>query len=407
MRVADGPKYAILIPLVALACGGGGGPDDGLDAERTVRGDTTFVHVRSGSVWGAPASLVEEVRIGALDGEDVYLIGSISALAPDLEGGVYVFDAQVPALRHFDATGQYTRTLGGQGGGPGEYQDAALGLAVRRDGSVLLRDPRNARINVYNRDGEPVDHWPVASGLFTPRAMFLDTAEHVYLKILRDRPQPNQPWPIALLHLDERGEIVDTIPEPRLPGEPTGGAGVFIPAKLWDWSPHGHYVVGVNDRYVFESWHVDGKVTKVMRDHQPVPVRPEERSEWEARNAWLRDRQGRFMTAEIPPVPSVKPAYREIVVGEDGRVWIQRYMPSVKLEPAKVPDTRDGEAPALSWREPTVFDVFEPDGTYLGEVHVPERTTIWHFGTDRVWAVQRGELDESYIVAFRLQTGSR
>src|SRR5690606_23723666 len=181
-------------------------------------------------------------RIGALAGLDEYIFGRIDELTPDGSGGVYIFDGQAPALRQYDAEGRYIGTFGGDGAGPGEYRDVALGLAVRSDGRLVMRDPRNNRVNVYNPDGSPSDHWPVASGLFTSDAMVLDTADHLYLKILLERPEPDRPWNIGLLHLDETGEIVDSIPPPSISGEPMDAGGTMLPAKYWARSPQGYTV---------------------------------------------------------------------------------------------------------------------------------------------------------------------
>jgi hypothetical protein len=49
-----------------------------------------------------------------------------------------------------------------------------------------------------------------------------------------------------------------------------------------------------------------------------------------------------------------------------------------------------------------VWDVFEEDGDYLGAVTVPPMTTIRAANGDTVWAVQRGESDEEYVVRFRI-----
>jgi hypothetical protein len=386
--------------ITSLACEDGArGVAGSWQAEFDTIGDTVVVRTISGSVWGAPATLVEDLAIGVLEGPDELMFGAINDMAVDAEGGIYVFDGQVPALRYFDATGAYVRTLAGEGSGPGEYRDACLGLAVRSDGRILMRDPRNARINVYEPDGSPADHWPVASGLFTSQAMAIDTADHVYLKIRTEMPEPNKPWKIGLLHLGADGRLLDTIPDPPISGAPeAGGGGRFVPAKEWAWSPLGYMAVGVSRDYSFELRRPGEPVLRIERVVEPVEVHPEERAEWEATNEWVRRTQGQFLTAEIPAVPAQKPPYRGLYIGERGRIWVWRYTRAEKMDPAEVREPDPNRPPPISWREPIVFDVFEPDGTYLGEVHMPPRTNAMVFRGDTIWGIRRGELDEQYVV---------
>lgn len=370
-----------------------------LDMTRDSTADTTFVTIRGGSAWVGGATLEPSLAIGSLEGADEYTFGRIQYLAADDSGGVYVFDGQARRLRHYDAAGRYIRTLGGDGAGPGEYRDAVLGMAVRSDGRLILRDPRNARINVYDPGGEPVDHWPVASGLFTANALVLDTADHMYLKVLTGPIEENRPWPVGLLHLDDRGQIVDTIPPPAIAGAPDDVGNV---RTLWVITPLGHIVVGSNDTYSFEIRRQDG-VVRVVMEHVPVSYTTGERAELEARNDFVRRTQGQFMTSEIPPVPAVKPAYRGIHAGEDGRIWIHRHVAAERDSTVVVPDRSVADPPpVMTWREPAVFDVFEPDGTYLGQVRLPPRTSIQIWGRTWLWGVQRGEFDEPYVVRLRL-----
>jgi hypothetical protein len=391
---------AVLGVIPSSACVEGERPGSGSwRAEWDTIGDTVVVRTVSGSVWGGPATLEEDLTIGVLEGPEELMFGAISQMAVDAEGGIYVFDRQVPALRYFDASGRYVRTLGREGSGPGEYHNDCLGLAVRSDGRVLMRDPRNARINVYEPDGSPGDHWPVASGLFAPQAMATDTADQVYLKILTGAIEPNRPWKIGLLHLGADGRLLDTIPDPPIAGAPeSGGGGTFEPAKQWAWSPLGYMVVGVNSDYSFELRPPGRPVLRIERTVERVELAPEERAEWEARNDWIRRTQGQYLSAEIPPVPARKPPYRGLYIGERGRIWVWRYTVAEKMSPAEVREPDPNRPPPLTWREPIVFDVFEPDGTYLGEVHLPPRTNAMVFRGDTIWGVRRGELDEEYVV---------
>ena len=392
---------SLVLAIGLSACGQADRDAEGVDTTRTIVGDTTIVRTLSGSVWGDSVKLVEEVVIGVLDGAEEYLFGQVQDLAIDADGGIYVFDGQVPALRYYDSDGSYVRTLGREGEGPGEYKNASLGIAVRRsDGRVVMRDPRNMRLNVYNPDGSPSDSWRVESGLFTGQATSLDSSDHMYLKILTGRTEPNQPWPVALLHMDDHGQIVDTIFPPTLTNEP-GGVSPY--AKVWAMGSSGGLVVGVNDRYVIDHYRPDGTVLRIARDIEPVAFLPEEKAEREERNAWMMRTQGQFMTSELPPIPDSKPFYRSISVGEQGRLWVRRYTQAEKGEAIQAPARPGMEPPPpTSWREPVVYDVFEADGSFLGSVRLPPRTSLSRFRGDRVWGVRRGEFDESYVVGFRV-----
>lgn len=383
--------------LLSAACGGPTSERSGeWVVERDTIGDTIVVRTLSGSVWGTPMELKIDLSIGTLEGDSTLMFGSIQQIAVDADGGIYAFDGQVPALRYFNARGEYVRTLGREGAGPGEYRGWALGLAVLSDGRVVMRDPQNARLNFYSPDGTPSDHWPVASGLFVDNAMVLDRRNHVFLKILLAQPERNKPWPIGLLHYDASGHLVDTIPPPAIAGEPTDAGGTFLPSKIWALSPQGVVVVGMNDRYVFELRRPDGTVVRIERAAERVSLEPGERAEHEARSEWTRRNRAQFLTAKIPPVPATKPFFRGLYPGERGRVWVRRYVKAEKMDMPTEPDA--SQPPPITWLESTVFDVFESDGTYLGEVRAPPRTSVRVFRGDTIWGIRRGELDEQYLI---------
>jgi hypothetical protein len=107
-----------------------------------------------------------------------------------------------------------------------------------------------------------------------------------------------------------------------------------------------------------------------------------------------------------PDVPEAKPCYRDLLVGRHGRAWLLRHTEAERVE-VEGEDRGPGapERPEVVWREPSVFDVFAPDGRYLGavrpEVQV-ERSPPPVIRGDKVWAVTRDELDVPYVVRLRL-----
>lgn len=369
-------------------------------AVREVIGDTLIVRTVSGSIWQSPRMLREQLVIGSVDGPEEFVFGRIRGVAGGLEGDVYVFDEQVPALRHYDSLGAYVRTLGGEGGGPGEYGDAGLGLAVRSDGRVIFHDVRHNRLNVYNKDGTPFAHWPTWSAVFTALPMRIDRADHVYLRILAGPYIPRGPWPIGLLHLDARGTVVDTIMPPVMSSEPPQTAGTLLPRKLWDWSPLGAMIVGVSSEYSFDIRIRGQQTLRVQREVRPVPILPEERRDHESRNEWIRHNVGNVPTAMFR-IGQFKPAFDALYAADDGRVWIRKHGPGTKDERTSTPPA--GSFPRLPWSEPNVFDVFDPEGRYLGEVWAPPNVSLQSIQKDRVWGLRRGAFDEVYIVRYGIE----
>ncbi|HEX6588153.1 MAG TPA: 6-bladed beta-propeller [Longimicrobiales bacterium] len=393
----------VLPSLLSFACAGTDSATTGTwQATQDTIGDTVVVRTSEGAVWDTPMTLVDDLVIGELEGAPEYTFGLITGIAPDDSGGVFLFDNQAKALRYYDATGRYVRTIGGSGAGPGEYEEV-LGIRLRGDGRLVLRDPDNARVVIYERDGTPIAHIPVASGLYTSNSLIVDSANHMYLAVLTGEIERNRPWPIGFEHRDPDGEIVDTLHAPAVANEPDGGGWTFSTRKEWMLAPDRTVVVGVTDRYSIELRRPDGRVLRIERDVEPVAVLAEERAELEATNDWIRQRQAQHLTSDIPPVPDTKPLWKDLLLSDRGELWVQRHVTAEKAADADTTEQSADQPPAPTWREPGVFDVFDREGRYLGEVRAPRRTSVIALRGDYVWGFRFGEFDEPYVVRMRLE----
>lgn len=406
----------LLIPFAAIlasGCGAGGG--ESLVVERDTLGDTLVVRTVAGSEWGAPRVLEPEVRIGTFEGEDEYMLGDVSGFAVAPDGAVYLYDRQVPALRKYAPDGTYLGTLGREGGGPGEYKQSDGGIAVLPDGRVLLRDPGNARINVYSPEGESLGHWELRGGYFTSRPLAVDTSGNTYTQIW-GRNEAGERYS-GLQRYGRDGAKRDSIMAPdwgyeaptiSFTGERMSMINPvpFSPTQQWALSPHGYLVGGVSTRYAVDVFRPDGSVLRMERVVDPVPVQPDEKQNAEERATHNFRRNAPDWKWNGPGIPDHKPPYRSILTGTDGRIYVQRWTPGERIPDDEL-ETSDepNAAPPNRWSEPVVFDAFEPDGTYLGEIRAPHRFRIYPqpvFDRDRVWAVTTDELDVEYLTRFRL-----
>jgi hypothetical protein len=391
--------------LATTACGGTPAADpDALAMRIDTLGDTISVHIASGSVWGDTAMLVPEVAIGMADGPDEYLLGQIASLAAAPTGEIYLMDRQVPALRKYGADGSYLMTLGREGSGPGEYRRPDGGLTVLSDGRVVLRDPGNSRFSIYAPDGSSLGQWSGLSGGFnTSNALVRGTDDAVHTFVLLETDLPPWQWVYGMARYDATGQPGDTVAaptydfeRPMIRGQREGNSsssGVpFAPDQHWAMLPSRAMVSGLATSYSFTIAGPDG-VRRITREGwTPVPVQPEEGEEQERRATDNMRRNFPGWTWNGPPIPGTKPAYTDLSGAEDGRVWVQvptlgePYRTAAEAAAAEV----ESERPELRFRERVAFDVYEPDGRFLGHVRTPEgfRTSPQPvFRGDNVWAV--------------------
>ncbi len=405
MRFFDVRVTAVVLAAIAFITVAGCCGDASRTAGRYVSGDTTYVVSGEPVGWTEERQLTEVLRIGRDDGLEEELIGSVQCVRADASGGIYFFDGSVPALRYFDADGKYVRTLGAEGEGPGEYQDSCLGIAIRSDGKVLLREPRNRRVNVYAPDGSPLESWHVDSGLFTSRATRLDANDNLYLKAIIGEIERNEAWPVGLFVYSPEGVLTDSIAPPA----PVSGAapvlsGNFLPGNAWDITPVGGIVTANSGIYAMEIRRPDGRVVRIERPYEPVRLHQAERAAWQAMADWMEKTQGQFMTADMQPIPAVKSAFRSLFVDDDGRIWVQLYVEAERRDAdAAAPAAEDGEGPPrIDWVEPLLYEVFDADGDYLGRVRAPRGANLEHVRGDRAWGTQ-SEDGRRYVVSWQIE----
>ena len=399
------------------------------------RSDTT-VRMAARPVHAGVATLTPEISIGEIDGAEEYLFGSIVDLTVARDGSIYVFDRQVPALRKYDVNGKYVKTFGRKGQGPGEYLSGG-GLGILPDGRVLLWDTGNWRINVYSPNGVLLTHYSTPSGmdgnstLTTQQAMVVDSLGNIYLRNsvrpARVEGQPMQPGRQVWIRRKADGTVADTIDAPTFPRAPrtltatlnsNGGTASssaplpFEPIGVWAISPHGSVVSGFPERYAFEIARPGQPVVSIRRDIKADAVSATERREAKDRIETMMRRTDPKWNWNGPDIPGTKPFFTGISVGQDGRIWVARNSAQGGGTFSTSERSTSGSAgggrtppPASTTRgrsTPVLFDIFEPNGTYVGQVQVPARTTLFARRGDNAWGVVFDEDDVATVKRFRI-----
>ncbi|HKS07783.1 MAG TPA: hypothetical protein VJR92_15880 [Gemmatimonadaceae bacterium] len=368
-------RVALILALVA-------GTVSPLAAQRP---DTIVKQVGAPRYAGV-ATLVPEVTIGGADAtDDEYIFVSIRVLLAAKDGSVWVSDGRFPmgpfSLRRYDVNGKFIRNVGARGQGPGEWQMPGH-LAELRDGRVVLRDEVVGRpLTFYRANGDYDTTW--AMHTTTISYINADTASNIWMSVAAGTSF-NPGAPHSMVRMTPRG-VVDTIPEPpraevtRAPNvtvtrgrSSMGFAAPYQPYALGAWSPQGYYATGVSSQYTVNLLRREG-VTSIRRSASALAVSDDERSD---QRAYLEARVaavGGTQQGSIPDIPREKQIIRSIDFDLDGRLWVSVSQPSERYEPPPPAPARAGATPqpVLRWREPLVYELFEPNGTLLGRVTIP------------------------------------
>jgi hypothetical protein len=411
----------IICAIAATACAGEGA-SGGAASWRAVAdtvADTITVRTVSGSVWGDTATLVEEVRIGTMEGADEYIIGDARSIAVGNEGRIYLLDRQVPVVRAYSADGTYLFDAGREGGGPGEYERPD-GMNTLPDGRVVVRDPGASRVVVFSADGEFLEQWSrtKGGGFNTSRRFYADTAGYSYWMILLEAGLPPWEWSYGLMPISPTGEQQDTLVAPTWDFDPAqvtasreGSSSFrsvpFTPGVEWTFSPLGYFVGGLSTDYRIDLFHRDGTVLRIEREWTPVPVQDAEAEERRINIRQGMQRQYGSWRWNGPEIPDTKPPFNDLWVDYDGRIWVQvptEARPTM-TEAEALEEERRTERRPLRLMERPAYDVFASDGTYLGHVITPaefQDSPDPLARGDTVWAVVRDDLDVPSIVRFRM-----
>ncbi|MYA11734.1 MAG: hypothetical protein F4087_12355 [Gemmatimonadetes bacterium] len=406
-------RHLILMGLVATSACDGSGADSGTPSPTGLEvTDSAGVRV----VTNPPGDLVyaelaEEplLSIGQLTGPDELLFGRIATARRDGAGNVIVADRQAHQIRVFDAGGRHLQTLGREGEGPGEFETLSGAWVVRyRDGTsgdsrqIIAADSELDRITLFSGEGTPMGTATLAGredmsirpiGLAGPDAV-LSRASPFNLPDFGNLGGSITGLMGALLGGEENsrvlfvlhrldGALADTLAGGRDPviGTVAMGDGAFSfaipfsPESGAAGSPHGVVVTG-GTHYAISIFE-DGSLRLIARLDESPPARTDEHLERyvrgsegsDADEAEVRERIERYHQV---PLRDSLPAYTDILFAEEGEVWARRY--------------RFADAPVARW------DVFAPDGVYLGRVAVPTSFRIEEVSRGQALGVATDEL---------------
>lgn len=409
MTIREASQGALLVALALMtACGS----DSGDGAAAAVR-DSAGVRIveNSAPLWGEGEgwrlSGDPIVEIGVLEGAPEYQLYRAFDGVRMSDGRIVVANVGTNELRVYDSEGRFVKSVGGEGGGPGEFKSIAF-VDVFDGDSLVTFDWNNNRSQVFDPQVEFVRSLrfdPAGEGdatqLARPVAPF---ADGTFLTRVTRGFRPGDPEGVSrdsvlYLHHDRSGALIDSIG--RLPGKETyvksfTNRSITVTTLPFGRAPqlavHGNdFWFGSSDTYEIRYYTGDGALQRLIRAEEPVtPVTDadiqrftEDRlevasEEWRPRLQQMLD--------EVS-FPEMMPAYSNLVADDAGNLWVADY-------PGPVTEAHD------SW------NVFDPDGRLLGSVDIPPRFLVFQIGADFVLGLHRDEMEVERVRLYGLEKGT-
>ncbi|NIM48882.1 MAG: hypothetical protein GTN62_03745 [Gemmatimonadales bacterium] len=408
MRPQNASTSALLLLVAVAACSG----DAQWTGTVTDSAGITIVSNTADGMWSASErwTVEEELRIGSIEGDPDYQFGQIGFIAVGSDDRIFVLDAQGRHAKVYSADGQYERTIGGPGSGPGELGSQAVFLSVGPGDTLLVPDLMNQRVNRYAPDGSSLGSFPLRLEQGLPM-QWRATSSGVIAQQVRPFALPGQPAADsmdAIVRLAVDGTVMDTLmkfPSGRLfsLGGGTPEINLYSPEPVWDLADDLRLLFGVNDDYRIGLYSAEGTLERIIAmPFEPTPVSERDRE------AVMSFVERMWLDAGVPPavLPQMRsmihfgeffPAFSSIQSGPQGTIWVQHTQSAADLTEEELEQfnlIEDAGAP--DW------DVFDAEGRYLGTVPMPLRFAPRLFRGNKIYGVWRDELDVQYAMRLRI-----
>ena len=306
--------------------------------------------------------LVEDLSIGNEENEN-YMFYSLTSLAVDDKGNVYVLDSGNCRVQKFDSKGNYIKTIGRKGQGPGEFERPERIFVDEKNIYVL----EFMKIHIFDLEGNFVR--TIKTGFFVDSFIMGNKKILAFTTLARKDKQID-----AIILLNLKGRIIKEIvsfPNPlrliRKGGTIFMAYNPYQPRLYFSLLREGKGVYGYSSKYKLFVINSEGKVEFIFeKTKTPSRITRKEKNKiindfLESRNKWLKKRGFKLSKGDAKEAfvfPKHRPFFNDIMGDNLNNIYIKKLTSVLKKEKA------------------ITFDLFNSKGFYLYEIKIPEEPEI-------------------------------
>lgn len=373
-----------------------------------------IVHNPEVGLWapGDEWTVVEAMTIGSDVGEPAYQFGAVTGVSVGPDGSIFVLDGMAGELRVFDEGGSHVLSVGGRGEGPGELSRSASGPFLLDGQRLAVPDVGNGRINWLSLEGEHLGSVPTSYASGFPVRWDADGMGGVVVQRramgFNEDEQLEAGDPLVRID-DSGGESTLTLLPLARTVRMEGARPRFTYFETepsWDFGASGTLRTAMTQEYRIELRDASGAIhTVVTRASTPRPVTSEDEARFElllrealTRRGTAPDAVDRF-ARDLEFGPTF-PAFNQIMEGPDRTTLVQRVQDLRVMESIDLSEEQSRRLASPTW------DVFDPEGRFLGPVDLPARFTPLAVHGSALYGRWLDELDRPYVMKLEIVSGA-
>lgn len=314
--------------------------------------------------------LEEEISIGEVEGREEYMFADAKDLAVGDEEKIFVVDAIEGHVKVFDWEGDFLKTIGKKGQGPGEMQSPQE-IQITSQKEIMIRDLQADRMAFFTLEGKFLQNVSTA-GIRNLSGPTIDSKGNV----IGTFSIPGDSFRTELGKFDPQLESIFTIDNVELFKLPVMKA--FFPQHYWAITENDEIFWGISTEYKIHLIDSEGTHLKeITKEYIPVEITEEDKKE----------RLKFLFGGEIIPEgvklewPEHHWAFINISLDESGRIFLQTF--------EKTPDDKD-----------YYYDVFDPEGKYISKVALPAKPEVWK--NSKLYTIEEDEDGYQFVKRYKV-----
>jgi len=297
--------------------------------------------------------LEEDLTIENVEENEGFMFQDIMHLAVDEEENIYASDTKAALIKVFDKSGNYLRTIGKKGQGPGEFL-YPFEILVMPQGELMVNDLYQLRDHFFSLDGKFLRQFSTSTMAMFRRPR-IDSKGHIIV----GHVNVGEPVESVLKKLDSDLNPILTLATRPWVSKPPASIEYFEVLRstnlVWDVATDDNIIWGVLDNYEIFVNNPEGKIIrKIVKEYDGIEITTKE--EKKLIKDWLGDNS-------VPPqlnlkFPKVYPPFIRFTCDEEGRIFVHTYE-----------KTEDGEE--------DYYDIFDSEGKYIVRTSLKYTPLVW------------------------------